>query len=205
MLNQRTVAIDPVPLERMSPYLRGEASAVKPGGSEEARLIHETWIGVLANAPEHAEMFLPFYRSIRYENRLGARLTELVRLAIANTTQCESCLAGRVPTLMAGELTEDEIAAITELDQGNFGPRERAGIRFALNFGGDHHAIDAAQWDELQAVFDPEELMQLCLFCSTFLGMGRLSKAVGLINATCSLPGQRLRLEEPTDAAAPRG
>jgi AhpD family alkylhydroperoxidase len=205
MLDQQMVAVAPVPLERMSPYLRGQATAVKPGGSEESRLIHETWIGVLANAPEHAEMFLPFYRSIRYENRLGARLTELVRLAIANTTQCESCLAGRVPALMAGELTEDEIAAITELDEGNFSPRERAGIRFALNFGGDHHAIDATQWDELQAVFDPEELMQLCLFCATFLGMGRLAKAVGLINASCRLPGQRLALEDPTDTAAPRG
>ncbi|MEA2171466.1 MAG: hypothetical protein QOF76_4766 [Solirubrobacteraceae bacterium] len=187
----RLLPIDPVAVDDMTPYMRSQAQTVKPGGSEESRAIHEAWIGILANAPEHAEMFLPFYRSIRYDNRLGARLTELVRLAIAETTQCESCLTGRVPSLMAGELTETEIAAIRELDERHFSPRERAGIRFALNFGGDHHAIDAAQWDELREVFDPEEVMQLSLFCATFLGMGRLSKAVGLINATCPLPGQR--------------
>jgi alkylhydroperoxidase family enzyme len=202
MQSEQTVAVDPVPPDQMSAYLRSQAEA-KAGGTDEARIIHETWIGILANAPDHAEMFLPFYRSIRYDNRLGARLTELVRLANANTTQGESCLAGRVPTLMAGELTEAEIAAIRELDAENFSPRERAAIRFALNFGGDHHAIDAAQWDELHAVFDREELMQLCLFCAAFLGMGRLSKGVGLVNATCRLPGQRLRLEESTEPASP--
>lgn len=192
MSDNGAMHVSPVAIGDIPPTLRALAQP-RPGMSEEAAAQHEAWVGLFAHSPEQAARLLPYYFGIWHNNSLGPRLTELVRLAIANTTRCEVCLAARVPAAVEAGLSEDEISYITELDQGNFSPRERAAIRFALNFGGDHHSIDAAQWAELADVFTSPEIVELCLLCSTFLGLGRLAKAVGLVNATCTLPGSRLR------------
>jgi AhpD family alkylhydroperoxidase len=186
------LSVPPVPAEELPASLQHLAEP-REGASEAANAQKEAWVGFFAHAPEHAERFFPYYLGIWHQNHLGARLTELVRLAIANTTQCPSCLQARIPSAIEEGLTEDEISYITELDRGDFSPRERAAIRFALNFGGDHHAIDEAQWAELKEVFSDEELVELCIFCATFLGTSRLAKSIGLVNATCTMPGRRLR------------
>jgi alkylhydroperoxidase family enzyme len=103
-------------------------------------------------------------------------------------------MAASAPAAAVKEgLTDEQRSYVTELDKGHFTPRERAAIRFALNFAGDHHSIDEAQWDELRAVFDTQAIVELCFYCMTFVGTGRLATVIGLINAACALPGARLQ------------
>jgi AhpD family alkylhydroperoxidase len=195
-----TMFIDPVAIDELPPSLAPLAEP-RPGASDEAAARQGAWIGLFAHSPEQAERMFEFYFRIWHENQLGPRLTELVRLAIANTTQCEMCLQARVPAAIEDGLTDDEIAYITELEASGFSARERAAIRFALNLGGDHHSIDAGQWDELAAVFETAEIVELCMMCATFLGFGRVAKAVGMVHPSCTVPGRRL-VSHPDATAA---
>jgi AhpD family alkylhydroperoxidase len=187
------IGIIPLGVADIPAALRPYIDAVPSTAPADKRAIHEAWLGILAHAPEHTERFLPFYFGIWRENLLGPKLTELVRLAIANTTQCPVCLLARVPAAIEAGLTEEQISYLNDLDNGGFSDRERAAIRFALNFGGDHHSIDAKQWAELNDVFTPQEVVELGLFCATFLGTGRLMKALSVIDASCAVPGSRFQ------------
>jgi hypothetical protein len=47
------------------------------------------FLGVMANAPEHAERFFSYYNGLRYGTSLGMKLSELCRLAaVTLDTHC---------------------------------------------------------------------------------------------------------------------
>jgi hypothetical protein len=47
------------------------------------------FIGVMANAPDHAERLFAYYNPMRYGTRLGMKLSDLIRLAaVTYDTEC---------------------------------------------------------------------------------------------------------------------
>lgn len=182
--------IEPIPAEDLPPSLQRFTHVADPDrpGLADADGI---FVRMIANSPL-AEQFAPYYEDLWLRNSLGLRTSELIRLAIATTTGCPSCLATRVPAAMKDDLTESEISLIGQLDQGDFNPAERAAIRFALNFGGNHHAIDAGQWAELHEYYTERQVTEIAMFCASFLGMSRLAKALSAEPAACPVPGHEL-------------
>jgi alkylhydroperoxidase family enzyme len=182
--------INPIPAEDLPPSLERFTKVSDPDrpGLADGDGI---FVRLLANSPL-AEQFVPYYEDLWLRNSLGLRTSELVRLAIATTTGCPSCLATRVPAVMKDDLTESEIGFIRQLEDGDFSPAERAAIRFALNFGGDHHAIDAEQWAELHTYYTERQVTEIAMFCASFLGMSRLAKALTVEPASCPMPGHEL-------------
>ena len=49
---------------------------------------------LMAHAPEQFRLFNAAYASARFDNRLGVRVTELVRIAVAQTTRCRCAWPG---------------------------------------------------------------------------------------------------------------
>ena len=88
-----------VPVDELPADLRANFDATDRPGLRD-------FIRMMANAPDHYRRYNEVYGHVRYDNHLGARLTELVRLAVAQTTQCQLCLSGRDPTALADGLTE---------------------------------------------------------------------------------------------------
>src|SRR5262249_58032262 len=70
------------------------------------------FIRMMAHAPDHFRRYNAVYGDVRFGNHLGPRVTELVRLAVAQTTRCQVCMAGRHPTAIAQGLTEEMVAEI---------------------------------------------------------------------------------------------
>ena len=116
---------------------------------------------------------------VRYDNHLGARLTELVRLAVAQTTQCQLCLSGRDPTALADGLTEQMVIELVADDRPHLAPAEEAAVNFALMFASDHTAITEQQKKELQTYFTPYQIIELGLLCVMCHG-GSISMLAGI-------------------------
>ena len=60
--------------------------------------------------PDHFRRYNEAYLPLRFDNHLGPRQTEIVRLAVSQTTRCPVCMAGRVTAATDAGLTEELIA-----------------------------------------------------------------------------------------------
>lgn len=67
--------------------------------------------------------------------------------------------------------------------------REKAAIGYAEVLAGDLQDADEALFEELRTQFTEEEIVDLGLRIVTFVGYGRLVRALGLeIGGSCPLP-----------------
>lgn len=169
--------VRPVEPDDLSPQLRRFWDEASDGGKR--------FIQAVANAPEHAERLFPYYVTMRFGTKLGIRLCELLRLAIAQTTQCPNCLAGRVP---AAGLSEELIAAIPGRGPDTFTDRELAVMDFGFKFGADHFSIGEDDFHRLYEHFDQEEVVEIGMLCAQFLGFGRMAMVFGLETLACPIP-----------------
>jgi AhpD family alkylhydroperoxidase len=145
------------------------------------------FVRMMANAPDHFARFTAVNAGVRYDNHLGDRLTELVRLAVARTTGCQVCQAGRLPAAVAAGMTEELVDHLDDPSFGGFTDAERAAIRFAHKFGTDHNTIDDDDRAALKRHFDDTQLVELGLLCSLCM-VGRFSMLAGLEDEACPLP-----------------
>src|SRR5579862_8127664 len=111
------------------------------------------FIRMMAHAPDHFRRYNDTYGHLRFENHLGARLTELVRLAVASTTRCQVCMAGRHPRAVEEGLTEELVAEIGAAEQPHMTEDERVAVAFATQLATDHLSITPAETAELRARF----------------------------------------------------
>lgn len=166
------VAVDDLP-----PDLRAQYDATtRPGLRDFVRL--------MAHAPDHFRRYNEVYGQLRFGNHLGPRVTELVRLATAQTTRCPVCMAGRHPTAIEAGLTEELVAEIGSDQPRLMSPAEAAAVTFALKFSTDHTTIDDADKAALREHFDPEQIVELGLLCVMCL-VGRFSMLAGLEEPSC--------------------
>lgn len=176
--------------ERLSPALASYEQQLMPIVGDEWKPVWARFIRALGAAPGHAERLFPYYEALWLQNRLGPRLTELVRLAVANQTRCPFCLDIRYGHAMA-EMTEDEAQAAGRPDEGGFSAREAAALRFAGLYAGDHHAIGAGEFAALREHFDDEEIMELLLLCALALGIGRILMVTEILEPACPVDASR--------------
>ncbi len=168
----------------LTPHLRTIADDLYPK-VDPAFLPHfQEYIGLLGNIPKHCETFFPYYFSIWFDNKLGPRITELARLAIAQGTQCQLCQAVRYTP----EVGEKDISAIPGIDAKTLNDKERAVVRFATAFGNNHHEINETHFAELKKHFTDEQITELLMWSAMALGLGRILKVTQLVSAACPLP-----------------
>ena len=161
-----------VPVEDLPADLRAQWESTRRSGLRD-------FVQMMANAPDHFRRYNEVYSALRFENHLGPRLTELVRLAVAATTRCQVCMAGRHPSAVADGLTEEVVAEIACSDQPHLTPGERVAVAFATKLATDHLSITPADTAELRAHFTPEQIVELGLL-SVMCLVGRFSKLAGL-------------------------
>lgn len=128
----------------------------------------------LSAAPDHAAEVLDVHFRRWLESPLGPRLTELVRLAVANQTGCPVCQAIRRPGARREGVDEDLVRAIADPESPLLTPRERAAVEYASALSGDHSKVDGAMYARLREHFDDAEVAELALLSASFLAQGRI-------------------------------
>lgn len=166
-----------VPVDDLPDDLRSQWEATTRPGLRD-------FIRLMAHAPEHFRAFNEANSFVRFGNHLGPRVTELVRIAMAQTTRCQVCLAGRHPSALEAGLTEEMVAEIGDGTPSTMSEAEHAAVTFALKFGTDHLSITEADKVALRAHFSPEQIVELGLFCALCM-VGRFSMLAGLEEQWC--------------------
>jgi AhpD family alkylhydroperoxidase len=172
--------VSQVPPDQMSDEVRLAWERASEGGKK--------FVAAISHAPEHAARLLPYYNGLRFGTQLGPKVCELLRLAIAQTTQCPICLAGRRDEAFDEGLTEEQVAALVAPDSESFTEAELAVVSFATKFGADHFAIGEADFVELRRHFTEDQVVEIGMLCAQFLGFGRLVMVLGLENPVCPIP-----------------
>jgi AhpD family alkylhydroperoxidase len=175
----------PVAADHLSPALRDQWAAAEQAG----RPGLAEFVRVMANAEPLFILYNQAYGAARFDNHLGVRLTELVRLAVSQTTTCRVCMAGRHSGAVEAGMTEELVAAIPALatsaeGHDGFTDPERAAVRFALKFGTDHLSVDETDRVALREHFDDRQIVELGLLCALCL-VGRFSAILGLEEPAC--------------------
>jgi len=161
-----------VPVEDLPDDLRAQWEATtRPGLKDFLRL--------MAHAPDHFRRYNEVYGLLRFDNHLGVRVTELVRIAVAQTTQCQVCMAGRYAPAVNEGMSEDVVCQINAAHRPAMTPAEDAAVTFALKFATDHASITDADKAALREHFDPQQIVELALLCIMCM-VGRFSNLVGL-------------------------
>ena len=144
------------------------------------------FIRMMAHAPDHFRRFNEVYGALRFDNHLGPRVTELVRLAVANTTRCQVCMAGRHASAIEAGMTEEMVAELGRDDQPSLTDAERVAVRFATKLATDHHSVTPEDTAELKAHFDPGQIVELGLL-TIMCTVGRFSMLAGLEEPSCPI------------------
>ncbi len=173
--------VRPVDPDDLSPELRAMWEAAPRPGLKQ-------FVQVMANAPSYHVEFAALNNRVRFENHLGNKLTELVRLTIANTTRCPVCMAGRLPAAVEEGMTEELVCHLGDVDHGDFTDAERAAVRFANKFGTDHLSVDDADKAALRRHFSDEQIVELGVLCALCLGYGRFSAINGVSDEMDAVP-----------------
>jgi AhpD family alkylhydroperoxidase len=137
------------------------------------------FVRVMGHAPDHFRRYNDAYLPLRFDNHLGPRLTEIVRLNVAQTTRCQVCVAGRVPAATDAGLTEDLIARLGSDDLSGFTPAEVTAIAFTRKLATDHLAVTTADRDAMREHFTPTQIVEMGLLAVMCL-VGRFSQICGL-------------------------
>lgn len=182
--------VNPVTDDQLTATLSAYEDELMPIVADEWKPVWARFIRALGAAPGHAERLFPYYEALWLKNRLGARLTELVRLAVANQTRCPFCLDIRYPHATA-EMTEADALAAGRPEAGEFTAREASALRFAAAYAGDHFSIGAERFADLREHFDDEEIMELLLLCALALGIGRILMVTDILSPSCPVGAPR--------------
>jgi len=164
-------ALELPPSSELDPQLR-ELAAKDGDGSipDDGNELLRFWNA----SPDHAATVMQHHFDLWLNSPLGPRLTELVRLSVANRTGCPICLSIRRPGARRAGVDEELVSAIGDPDSPLLDERERAAVDYAMAMAGDHTTIDAATYANLRELFDERELAELSMMVISFLGMGRL-------------------------------
>ncbi len=159
--------LDPAPIEQYGPLVGADAPLRQQ---------------VFAQAPALVGPYLEFMAALRDRGRLPARLRELVRLRVAFHNQCRSCMALRYSSAQDDGLTEGLVCSLERPQEADdLTDAEKAALEYADLLATDHLSISDATFDRLHEHFDDEEIMELCLQVGTFVGYGRMSASLAMV------------------------
>jgi Uncharacterized conserved protein len=138
---------------------------------------------IYAHRPELASAYARYMGELRKPGLLSRRLIELVRLRVAFHNQCRSCMAVRYADGAADGVDEALVCQLADPDDApDLTDADRAALRFADLMATDHLSIDDEVFAQLRLHFSEAEIVELGMNIAAFVGYGRLSMAMDMVD-----------------------
>lgn len=119
-----------------------------------------------------------------HKSQLPARVREAARMRIAELNDCAICHGFRAQSFRQDGVDDDLYANVScYRDDPRYSDQERLAIEYAELFAADHRSIDDAFFVRLRSAFADDEILDLTICLSTFLGLGRLLNVLGIDQA----------------------
>src|SRR3984957_14064805 len=158
--------LDPIGLDALAPPL----AAMIEKGRRNRMLSSTIPAQIWAHRPAVAAAWLSALEEMHLRSCLPERLRELVRLRIAGITTCQACMVAR----KSDTVTEEDLACLSD-EHPRFTAAERAALRYAELFAGDHFAIDEALFTRVAQHLNTDQVVELNRYCALMLAGGRMT------------------------------
>ena len=134
--------------------------------------------------PEMGEAVGGIIEATYHQSKLPARVREAARMRIAELNDCAICHDFRAKGFRAEGVDDRLYANVSSYrDDPGYSDQEKLAIEYAERFATDHRAIDDEFFARLRAAFADDEILDLTICLSTFLGLGRLLNVLGIEQA----------------------
>lgn len=142
------------------------------------------FVEAFANAPELLNFVMgDFYGKIFFSGRVDNRFKQLARLYLSMTHGCMTCNKQNVPGSLAAGVTNEQVAAITNFENGPFDDAEKAVLRYAaqMTLTNPDGRMDGKLYAALRNHFDDAEICELGVVMAVIGGMAKLSFVLDLV------------------------
>ena len=145
--------------------------------------------GWMALRPDMAPGLVALSDAVYGRSKLPLRVQEVARMRIALANQCEVCRNARYAEGAGDDLDEALYANAAQWRTApGYCARERLAAEYAEGIALDHIALRENDdfWKRLRQHFSDEEIVDLALCCTLWLGAGRTMRVLD-VGQTCSL------------------
>jgi alkylhydroperoxidase family enzyme len=153
--------------------------------------------GWMALRPEMAPGLVALSDAVYGQSKLPLRVQEIARMRIALANQCEVCRNARYAEGLEQGMDEAFYADVGQWrSAGHYSEREKLAAEYAEGFALDHVALRDNEdfWSRMRKHFRDEEIVDLALCCTLWLGAGRTMRVLD-VGQTCSLVMSRRQPE----------
>ena len=150
-----------------------------------------TFFEVFAQHPDLYRWYTEsFYGEVFHGGLVERRIKELVRLRLSNTHGCRFCNQGNRADAIEAGLSDAEVDALEDFENGPFSEREKAALRLAdqmalTNEGG---TLSNALYEELRPHFTDAEILELGLLMGILSGVAKFLFAFDLVEKEANCP-----------------
>lgn len=133
----------------------------------------------MANRPKVLESFVPLYGAIMGPGSVDRRIKELVYLACSYANECAFCTSAHVAAGKKAGITEDELRALSTLQDHGFSAPERAAIAYARELTQEATGEDTR--DALFEHFNDEQVVEITLVAATANFTNRFNNGLSIV------------------------
>ena len=150
-----------------------------------------TFVEVFAQAPAMLDFVMnKFYGPIFFGGVVDNRYKQLARLKLSLIHGCLTCNKQNVPGALAAGLSEAQVAAMDDFENGPFADAEKAVIAYAAEVAltNIEGRLSASLYARLRRHFSEAELLELGTAMAVISGMAKLSFVLGLVEKETYCP-----------------
>ena len=150
-----------------------------------------TFVEVFAQAPDVLRFVMgDFYTNLFFGGKVDQRYKQLVRLKLSLVHGCRTCNKQNVPGALEAGISQEQVDAMEDYENGPFSEAEQAVLAFAdqmvlTNMGGD---MDGQLYSRLSKHFSDGEICELGTVMAVIAGMAKLSFIMHLVERDAYCP-----------------
>ena len=143
-----------------------------------------TFVEVFAQAPELLRFVMErFYGEIFFAGRVANRYKQLVRLKLSMTHGCMTCNKQNVPGALEAGISQAQIDAMDDYENGPFDDADQAVLRLAdqIALTNPDGLLDQGLYRALSDHFSDAEICELNVVAGVISGLAKMSFVMGLV------------------------
>ncbi|WP_425407892.1 carboxymuconolactone decarboxylase family protein [Hyphococcus sp.] len=142
------------------------------------------FVEAFANAPDLLRFVMnDFYAKIFFGGQVEQKYKQLARLYLSMTHGCATCNKQNVPGSLEAGVSQAQVDAITDIENGPFDNAEKAVLRYAAQMAltNPDGVMSDALYTELRAHFSDAQICELGTIMAVIGGMAKLSFVLNLV------------------------
>ncbi len=143
-----------------------------------------TFVEVFANAPQMLDFVMnKFYGEIFFAGNVEQRYKQLARLRLSLIHGCRTCNKQNVPGSLEAGISQEQVDALEDVDNGPFTDAEKAVVKFAEQMALTNHEgkIDETLYASLREHFSDADICELGTVMAVIGGMAKLAFVMDLV------------------------